>query len=196
MANIYCKYRSDFDNTISAFSVGSFSNLAFNERQALCFSGQSYAGNSYNYRFNGVGIESNSANNIANYAINLMNFSVVTTAPSVFATVMNFNNYTATTQGGGLSYTVQKITGTTTISATSGYIVLLVDCSNRNIVINLPTAIGNTAVIVIKKTDTSSHTLTIDPFSTQTIDGQLTEIILFKNTSITISSDNANWFNQ
>lgn len=193
---MYCKYRSDFDNTITAFSGGSFNNLAFNERQALSYSGQSYNGNPYNYRFNGVGIENNLDGNISNYVNYLSNFNIVTTAPNVFANKTTFNNYTGTTQGGGISYSVQKITGTTTISATSGYVVLLVDCSNSNIVINLSTAIGNTAVIVIKKTDTSSHTLTIDPFLTQTIDGQLTQIILFKNTSITISSDNANWFNQ
>jgi hypothetical protein len=59
---------------------------------------------------------------------------------------------------------------------------------------NLPTAVGNTAKITVKKTDSSANTVVVDANSTQTIDGSLTKTIEFQYTSITLISDNANWF--
>lgn len=98
------------------------------------------------------------------------------------------------TASGASGYSVSSVSTTTNVSATSGEIVYLVNAASGSVTMNLPTAVGNTAKITIKKTDSSANTVVVDANSTQTIDGSLTKIIEFQYTSITLISDNANWF--
>jgi hypothetical protein len=91
-------------------------------------------------------------------------------------------------------YSVSSVSTTTNVSATSGEIVYLVNATSGSVTMNLPTAVGNTAKITVKKTDSSANTVVVDANSTQTIDGSLTKTIEFQYTSITLISDNANWF--
>lgn len=60
---------------------------------------------------------------------------------------------------------------------------------------NLPTAVGNPGQrFNFKKIDSTGNTVTIDGNGTETIDGSLTQVISVQYDSITIVSDNANWF--
>ena len=59
--------------------------------------------------------------------------------------------------------------------------------------INLPTAVGNTAKFNVKKLLAAGQ-IVVDPFGTQTIDGGLTAALNNQYESITLVSDNANWW--
>lgn len=91
-----------------------------------------------------------------------------------------------------LSSTVQT-SATLNVSATSGVYVALCDCTSNAITVNLPTAVGNAAMIVVKKTDASANAVTVDGFSAQTIDGGATAVIGTKDASISLVSDGTNW---
>lgn len=93
----------------------------------------------------------------------------------------------------GGSYTVAlQTTATRNETTTSGTIVILCDCTSNAITVNLPTAVGNTATFIVKKIDSSSNTVTIDAFSTQTIDGGSTAVLQVQNESLSLVSDNTN----
>jgi hypothetical protein len=99
----------------------------------------------------------------------------------------------------GGDYTLLSLTFASspyTIIPTTGITYYFVDCSGGAVVINCPTAIGTTATWGIKKTDSSLNTITIEPFGTETIDGNANQTILFQNTQLNIVSDNANLFIQ
>jgi len=64
------------------------------------------------------------------------------------------------------------------------------DCSGGSITVTLPTSVGISGhEFAIKKTDSSANTLTVDANSTETIDGEVTQIISAQNVSMTIISD-------
>ena len=70
---------------------------------------------------------------------------------------------------------------------------LEVDCSGGVVVINLPTAIGNNGDIInVTKIDSSVNVVTIDAFTTQTINGQLTQTISNQWDSAPFKSNNTN----
>jgi len=72
--------------------------------------------------------------------------------------------------------------------------VLLGDATSGAITITLPTAVGNTGeVFHIKKIDSSVNAVTIATTSSQTIDGALTQPILFQYQTITIVSNGVGW---
>lgn len=71
---------------------------------------------------------------------------------------------------------------------------VLVDAFSGNITITLPTAVGRKGKIFnIKKIDSSANSVIIDP-GTQTIDGNSTYTIGTQYESVTLISDNLNWF--
>lgn len=91
-----------------------------------------------------------------------------------------------------VAYTVANITTTHTETATKGTKILKADTTGGAFTITLPTAVSNTATIVIKKT-AGSGDLTIDGAGTETIDGGLTAVMKEIGSSITLISDNSNW---
>jgi hypothetical protein len=97
----------------------------------------------------------------------------------------------ATVSGGG-GYTVTNQTTTYTATATSGTLIIKGDTTGGAFTINLPTAVGNTATIIIKKV-AGSGALTVDASGTETIDGGTTATINKVYESITLISDNTNW---
>lgn len=86
-----------------------------------------------------------------------------------------------------------QTTATRNETATVGLIVILCDCTSNSITVNLPTAVGNTAVFFLKKTDSSANTVTVDGASTETIDGGATAVLQTQDEAIILISDNANW---
>lgn len=96
--------------------------------------------------------------------------------------------------GGGGGWTIVSVSSTPyTIVPTTGNVLYLVDATSGAITLNVPTAVGNTAVYAFKKTDASANTVIVDANSTETINGDLTAVIQYKNTSFQMVSDNANF---
>lgn len=81
-----------------------------------------------------------------------------------------------------------------TVIPTTGTTLYQVDCSDGDVIMNFPTAIGSTAIWGVKKIDSSLNTITLEPFGAQTIDGNANQTILFQNTQVDIYSDNSNLF--
>lgn len=105
-------------------------------------------------------------------------------------------NYSTVGGGGAVPPQIVNVIATPYNPAyTTGDIILLVDCTTAGgpVTINLPTAVGNTAKYTIKKVDVGTDSVTTDANLAETIDGDLTAIILFKNTAFSIASDNTNW---
>ena len=67
------------------------------------------------------------------------------------------------------------------------------DTTGGTFVVTLPTAVSNNAIIVIKKVEGAPN-LTVDGNASETIDGGLTATIVRVYESITLISDNANWW--
>ena len=94
--------------------------------------------------------------------------------------------------GGGSAYSVTSVSTTYSETATSGTKIIKADTTGGTFVITLPTAVSNTATIIIKKT-AGTAVLTIDGATTETIDDGLTATINKVDESITLVSDNSNW---
>lgn len=85
-------------------------------------------------------------------------------------------------------------TKTTTYTATTSDDVILADTSGGAWTLSLYTAVGNTGKILrIKKTTSDFSALTIDPNSTETIDGSTTYLVYLQNDEVTLVSDGSNW---
>ena len=88
-----------------------------------------------------------------------------------------------------------KTLTTTPYTALDSDYLILADATAASITINLPTAIGRKGKIFqVKKVNANANTVTIDAFGSQTIDGALTQVISTSYASISIYSDNANWW--
>lgn len=98
-------------------------------------------------------------------------------------------------RGGTEGYTIiESSDATITASATTGTVIYLLDCSSGNITFNLPSAIGNTASIVVKKVDSSANTITLDATGSETIDGSGTYVINGQYYSQNLISSGGNWY--
>lgn len=87
---------------------------------------------------------------------------------------------------------IQTITSNTTLGA--NYTLVLASAASGNVTITLPTAVGYGGLFYeIKRTDSSSNTLTLATTSSQTIDGSTTASIVRQYTAITVISDGSNW---
>jgi hypothetical protein len=96
--------------------------------------------------------------------------------------------------GGAFGLSVINQSGASlSATATSGIYVILCDCTINAITINLPTASGNTATIIIKKTDAGSNVVTVDGSGAESIDGGATAVITRRYESITLVSGGINW---
>ena len=81
-----------------------------------------------------------------------------------------------------------------TISETSGTVYIFADATSAAITINLPAASGNSALYVIKKTDSSVHLITIDGNGSETIDGATTKTIGTQYQTERLKSNNSNFY--
>lgn len=92
----------------------------------------------------------------------------------------------------GLEPVITKTASFTAASLLST--IYLVDASAGAVTATLPTAIGRRGVRhTFKKTDASANAVTIDPASTQTVDGQLTHVLSNQYDMVKVVSDDANW---
>ena len=73
--------------------------------------------------------------------------------------------------------------------------VLLADASGGAITLTLPNASGASGVqLDIKKTDSSQNAVTIDGFSSQTIDDETTHALTTQYDSLTVFCDGTEWW--
>lgn len=90
--------------------------------------------------------------------------------------------------------TVPVATKTADYTANISDYMILCNAASGNIVITLPAAAGiKGKIYIVKKTDSSANTVTIDGNAAETIDGSATSIIQAQNTAVCIVSDNTNW---
>jgi hypothetical protein len=142
--------------------------------------------------------------------VSVLGSSGVTVAGGVEYTMVLGSSGTTVTQSGALYINGLAVkdtgSGVRVKSVTANYdavwsdTVLLVNASGGNITINLPDS-GFVAsakdemgkLFYIKKVDASANTVTIDGYSTQTIDGAGTYVINTQYDSVTIVSDGSNY---
>jgi hypothetical protein len=71
---------------------------------------------------------------------------------------------------------------------------LLVQCTTLAITVNLPSAVQSGRKLTVKKIDSTALNVTVDASGAQTIDGDLTQVLVTRNASITMIADGANWW--
>jgi len=98
-------------------------------------------------------------------------------------------------RGGGQAPTTINTVNTSSflITAMSGVANVFCDATTQAVTVTLPTALNNTAIINVKKIDSTSNTVTISCYGAETIDSSSTKIIQFQNTSLQLVSDGLNW---
>lgn len=112
--------------------------------------------------------------------------------PSAVKSVMTFNTSgTASFESRGVKSAVSK---TTTYSAVAGDQVIYCSASGGAWTLSLPAASTvSEMVLTIKKTDSSTNAVTIDPNGSETIDGSTTRKLCTQYEWVTIQSDGTNW---
>lgn len=122
----------------------------------------------------------------------------ITNAGSGVANLVVEGGITATTLGGTLSATnvscvVTTLTGNTTLS--SSHEVVLCNASSGAFTVTLPAVASSSGrKYYIKKIDSSSYNVTIDANSTETIDGELTVVLVARYDCVEIVCDGSNWY--
>lgn len=88
---------------------------------------------------------------------------------------------------------VTTVTSTTYTAGNEHIILVNDDTAGAAVTISLPTAVGISGRVYKIKRIGSTYSVTVDPFSTQTIDGD-PSFTLLQDEIITIVSNGANWF--
>ena len=102
-------------------------------------------------------------------------------------------NFTELYNAMGGVLTSETKTSTATITLPNDKVILC-NATAGNMSINLPAAADVTGrKAFIKKTDVSANTVTIDPFGSETVNGDATTVIQFQNTVATVVSDGTGW---
>lgn len=114
-----------------------------------------------------------------------------TTGPS--ETFDNGTAWVAIGGGAGGTAVLTVATKTTTYTIVGTDDVILADATGGVFTVSLPTAVGWTKRITIKKIDTSANVVTIGTTGGQTIDGASTRLLNTQFSSVTLVSDNGNW---
>lgn len=92
--------------------------------------------------------------------------------------------------GGGITRSINNISGTTSAGSTSNTDYVY-NATSGTFTITLPTAVSNTNLYVIKNSGTGI--ITVATTSSQTIDGVTTQVIPTQYSSISVVSDGSNW---
>lgn len=84
--------------------------------------------------------------------------------------------------------------GSTDLTVETGGVVVLASASVGAVTISLPPADENEdRMITVKKTDSTSNFVTIDPDGSETIDGDTFKRLTVEGASLTIISDGTEW---
>lgn len=116
-----------------------------------------------------------------------------TTAPETGWT--HFAHYQSFPSGLQFGLLTSVVNETSNYTVTNNNGTILVDASSGNVTVTLPSAVGLSGkIFVIKKTDSSGFQVIVDGDGSETIDGATTATITSQYESITIISNNSNWF--
>jgi hypothetical protein len=86
------------------------------------------------------------------------------------------------------------VTKTSSYTLTTSDEVVLANATSASLTLTLPTAVGNTNLYSLKKIDSSANTVTVATTGGQTIDGGSTGVIKVQYASVSVVSDNSNWY--
>jgi hypothetical protein len=102
-------------------------------------------------------------------------------------------NFDQILDASNLAFSSSSATTNTTLTQTDGINVILINATSGAVTVTLPTAVANAASFIIKKTDSSTNTVTIDAYSTETIDGGTTYVLNDQYNYVEIVSNGTNW---
>jgi hypothetical protein len=91
---------------------------------------------------------------------------------------------------------IGQVITTANVSVDQNTNAVFCDATSGNITVNLPPSNMCHKQLVIKKTDTSANTVTIDPHASETIDGATSLVLSLQKQSATILPDGSNWQQQ
>ena len=119
--------------------------------------------------------------------------TVFATYPANKAVFLDENGATEITLSKAPIIPYTTITGDTTI--TDANVVVFVNATSGAINVTMYAATSNGGrTVTIKKTDSSSNTVSVLRAGSETIDGDTSTVLYHQNESVTLVSDNANWF--
>ena len=102
-------------------------------------------------------------------------------------------NFDQDLNASNLIFAYESKTSNFTITETNGLITYLVNATAGAITVTLPTAADNGSYFIIKKTDTTANAVTIDGYSTETIDNSNTIALYDQYNYVGIVSNGVNW---
>ena len=102
-------------------------------------------------------------------------------------------NFDQILDASNLAFSSSSATSNTTLTETDGINVKLINATSGAVTVTLPTAVSNAASFIIKKTDSSTNKVTIDVYSTETIDGGTTYVLNDQYNYVEIVSNGTNW---
>ncbi len=102
-------------------------------------------------------------------------------------------NFDQILDASNLAFSSSSATSNTTLTETDGINVKLINATSGAVTVTLPTAVSNAACFIIKKTDSSTNKVTIDGYSTETIDGGSTYVLNDQYNYVEIVSNGTNW---
>jgi len=102
-------------------------------------------------------------------------------------------NFDQILDASNLAFSSSSATSNTTLTETDGINVKLINATSGAVTVTLPTAVSNAASFIIKKTDSSTNKVTIDGYSTETIDGGTTYVLNDQFNYVEIVSNGTNW---
>jgi hypothetical protein len=102
-------------------------------------------------------------------------------------------NFDQILDASNLAFSSSSATSNTTLTETDGINVKLINATSGAVTVTLPTAVSNAASFIIKKTDSSTNKVTIDAYSTETIDGGTTYVLNDQYNYVEIVSNGTNW---
>ena len=102
-------------------------------------------------------------------------------------------NFDQILDASNLAFSYNSSSTSTSLTATDGINVQLVNAASGAVTVTLPTAVANNACFIIKKTDSSTNAVTVDAASSETIDGDLTYTLSDQYNYVEIVSNGTNW---
>jgi len=82
----------------------------------------------------------------------------------------------------------------TTVSETAGNVVYDMDCTSNVDTLKLPTAVGNSFLLTVRKKDSGVNKVVVKPAGSELINGQSSLWILYQYTSVDIYSNNTGYY--
>ena len=102
-------------------------------------------------------------------------------------------NFDQDLNASNLIFAYESKTANFTITETNGLITYLVNATAGAITVTLPTAADNGSYFIIKKIDVTANAVTIDAYSTETIDNSTTLTLNDQYNYVGIVSNGVNW---